>query len=132
MTNTYFDTETVYYDSYAEVDSSALSHVYHDSLTNTLYVQFRTGTIAGYANVPQVTYDDLVNASSVGSFYVHKIKSYFNGVNGDVNLVERPRQNKVPTPGSVRFEVVISIDGDLKLQVTAADLAMPPRRLRRC
>lgn len=120
-------TTKVYYDSHHSPISSALREVYYDGINKHLYVEFPNGTIAGYTGVPVETYDHLVNASSVGQYFAYNVKGSYNGISGDVEFFQRPVSSEsvyvppVPVPGSVRFEVVISVSGDLKLQVTASD-----------
>ena len=117
----------VYYDYQNNPNSSALRDVWYDGVNKELYVEFPNGTIAGYTGVPVETYDGLVNASSVGQYFTYKIKGYYTGISGDVEFFQRPVSAEsvhvapVPVLGSTRFEVVIKIDGDLKLQVTAVD-----------
>lgn len=119
-------TKNVYYDFNTTPNSTALNDIWYDGINRELYVEFPNGTIAGYANVPVETYDSLINADSVGRYFAWSIKGYYTGISGDVQFIKRPVAEKVyvapiPVPGSARFEVVIQINGDLKLQVTAAD-----------
>ncbi len=59
------------------VQSSNLGAIGYDSSTETLEVEFLDGSVYEYRNVPQVVYDQLMNAPSHGSYFNHEIsKSY--------------------------------------------------------
>ncbi|WP_454054124.1 KTSC domain-containing protein [Clostridium sp. Marseille-Q7071] len=57
------------------VSSSNIYSIGYDAYSNTLEVQFHTGSIYQYYNVPQSVYNGLISASSHGS-YLH---SYVKG-----------------------------------------------------
>ena len=50
------------------VDSSMLFSVAYDKETSTLYAEFNTGQVWGYANVSEEVFNGLLKASSVGSY----------------------------------------------------------------
>jgi hypothetical protein len=56
------------------VDSTNLASVGYDPQTRVLEVEFRNGGIYQYFDVPLETYEELMTASSHGSYFVHFIK----------------------------------------------------------
>lgn len=60
------------------VSSSNLSSVGYDSDTNTLEIEFNSGTVYRYFDVPVHVYDDLMNSGSHGSFFSHNIKNTYS------------------------------------------------------
>lgn len=59
------------------VQSSNLASIGYDSATETLEVEFLNGSIYEYKNVPQVIHDELMNASSHGSYFNREISRTF-------------------------------------------------------
>lgn len=59
------------------VQSSNLSAIGYDSETETLEVEFLNGTAYEYRNVPQVVYEQFMNASSLGSFFNREISKNY-------------------------------------------------------
>lgn len=59
------------------VSSSNLSSVGYDSNTNTLEIEFNSGAVYRYFDVPEHIYDDLMNAGSHGSFFSQHIKKTY-------------------------------------------------------
>jgi hypothetical protein len=82
-----------------EVDSSAIEAVYYNNKTKELYVEFPSGTLAGYRDVSPDEVYEFVKADSVGSYYARHIRGNFSGINtNDVSLVKQ----RTPAPaGSV-------------------------------
>lgn len=60
------------------VSSSNLSSIGYDVNTNTLEVEFNSGAIYRYFDVPENVYSDLLNAGSHGSFFSHNIKNIYS------------------------------------------------------
>jgi len=60
------------------VSSSNISSIGHDESSQTLEVEFLTGAIYEYYGVPEHVYQELINASSVGSYFAHRIKNTYN------------------------------------------------------
>ena len=56
------------------VDSSNLSSVGYDVNSNTLEIEFNSGGIYQYFNVPESIYKGLMNASSHGQYFDTYIK----------------------------------------------------------
>ena len=56
------------------VQSSNLASVGYESGTSTLEIEFLSGSIYQYFGVPQAVYEDLMNASSKGSYFYHQIR----------------------------------------------------------
>jgi len=57
------------------VSSSNLAAIGYDPTAAELQVQFQTGAIYAYHNVPPEVYDGLVNASSKGTYFAEMIRS---------------------------------------------------------
>lgn len=70
-----------------DLDSSALEALWYDVFQRRLYVEFPSGQIAGYLNVPAEVVEDLENANSVGSYFSKNVKGVYHGTSGDVTLV---------------------------------------------
>jgi KTSC domain len=58
------------------VSSSNLVAVGYDDSTNTLFIEFKSGTYK-YFNVPQNIYRNLLNASSKGQYHAVYIKNNY-------------------------------------------------------
>jgi hypothetical protein len=65
------------------VQSCNLRSVSYDEAKKNLEIEFHSGIIHQYQNVPSKIHTDLMNASSVGIFYTEKIKNRFRSVNID-------------------------------------------------
>ena len=59
------------------VVSSNVQSVGYDGPTTVLEVEFTNGSVYQYFDVPQITYDALLSAPSVGSFLAANIKGHF-------------------------------------------------------
>jgi len=59
-----------------KVNSSAFSFVDYNEATSTLTISFRSGDYV-YYNVPKSLYENLLKASSKGSFFNDHIKDKF-------------------------------------------------------
>lgn len=59
------------------VTSSNLHSVGYDPTTMTLEIQFNSGWVYQYFDVPQVIYNGLMSASSHGSYFAAVIKDRF-------------------------------------------------------
>jgi hypothetical protein len=59
------------------VQSSNLRSVGYDELQKILEIEFNSGGIYQYSNVPREIYSNLINASSKGKFFAHSIKDRF-------------------------------------------------------
>lgn len=55
------------------VQSSNLLAIGYDPSTETLEVEFLDSSVYEYRNVPQVVYDQLMGASSLGSYFNREI-----------------------------------------------------------
>ncbi len=60
------------------VSSSNIASVGYDAGTSTLQIEFNNGTIYDYYDVPEHTYTDLIDASSVGSFFHANIRNTYS------------------------------------------------------
>lgn len=67
------------------LQSSNLRSVRYDAVKKNLEIEFRSGIIHQYQNVPSAIHTGLLNASSAGIFYTEKIKNRFRNVS-----IERP------------------------------------------
>jgi hypothetical protein len=59
------------------VSSSNLASVGYEPSSETLEVEFNTGRIYQYYNVPQFMYDRLMEAGSIGTFLNKEIKGAY-------------------------------------------------------
>jgi hypothetical protein len=59
------------------VNSSAISAVGHDPATNTLVVQFTSGDVYHYSDVPGDVHDQLLNADSIGKHFSANVRGQF-------------------------------------------------------
>lgn len=59
------------------VSSSNLASVGYDAQTSTLEVEFLNGNIYEYFSVPESTYQDLISAPSVGSYFNENVRTTF-------------------------------------------------------
>jgi len=59
------------------VNSTNIVSVGYDDPTNTLDVEFYSGTLYRYADVPRNVYERLISAESVGSFFQQNVKKTF-------------------------------------------------------
>lgn len=73
------------------VNSSNLSEVAYDSQKKELLVVFKSGDPYIYEGVPRSLFDDLLNASSHGSFLNQRIKRSFAFRKLDVSAQEATR-----------------------------------------
>ena len=62
------------------VTSSNLKSVGFDSFTQTLEIEFRNRSVYQYALVPAEIYAALMQASSKGRFFDHRIRAYFRTI----------------------------------------------------
>lgn len=59
------------------VESSNLDQLAYNPETQELFVQFKGGRVYSYSGVPTMIWNELLNASSHGSYFYHNIrKSY--------------------------------------------------------
>lgn len=59
------------------VNSSNLQSIGYDPKSKTLEIEFHSGGIYQYSNVPTSIYDALMSASSRGSFFQNNIRDRF-------------------------------------------------------
>jgi hypothetical protein len=59
------------------VQSSAIAAVHYDRTRGTLDVEFKTGRLYRYRQVPSTTYRALMAAGSKGRFYNHQIRDEY-------------------------------------------------------
>jgi hypothetical protein len=59
------------------VSSSSLLSVGYDAETETLEIEFNSGGVYQYYNVPQVIYDGLMQAGSCGQYFYANIRYAF-------------------------------------------------------
>lgn len=59
------------------VSSSNLVSVGYDPTSEKLEVEFKSGLVYEYYNVPQFIYDQLMQAASIGSFFNAEIRNSF-------------------------------------------------------
>ena len=59
------------------VKSTSVASIGYDDLSRTLEIEFRSGSVYRYYDVPEQIYTDLIAASSLGRFINYKIKPRF-------------------------------------------------------
>lgn len=59
------------------VDSSMLASAGYDPTSQTLEVEFNTGRVYQYFDLPQSEYDGLMAADSLGSYFYHNIRDSY-------------------------------------------------------
>ena len=59
------------------VSSSNVESIGYDPETQILHVKFIGGSLYQYLNVPQIEYDQLINAPSIGSYLNRNIKGLY-------------------------------------------------------
>ena len=60
------------------VSSSNIDSIGYDSSSQTLEVEFNSGAIYQYYDVPEYIFDELLNASSVGSYLSQNVKNAYS------------------------------------------------------
>jgi len=65
------------------VSSSAISSVGYDDRSSVLEVEFRSGAVYNYLNVPKKVYRALLNAPSKGSFVSRRVRDRYPFVRRD-------------------------------------------------
>lgn len=60
-----------------EVRSTNIRSVGYDPESNTLEIEFHSGSVYQYYNVPQTIYDELMRASSHGSYFHKHIRTKY-------------------------------------------------------
>ena len=65
------------------VASSAISSVGYDERSSVLEVEFESGAVYDYLGVPPKVYEDLLKASSKGTFVSRRIRDRFPFVRRD-------------------------------------------------
>ena len=59
------------------VSSSNISSVGYDAATQTLQVEFLSGSLYQYFDVPQIIFEDFINAGSKGKYLAFQIKGIY-------------------------------------------------------
>lgn len=59
------------------VSSSNIAAVGHDGFSQTLEVEFLSGAVYEYYDVPEYVYLELISASSVGGYFAQRIKNVY-------------------------------------------------------
>ena len=61
-----------------QVESSNIASIGYDPDAETLEIEFLNGSVYQYYNVPEYVYDELMSASSHGSYLSASIKGTYN------------------------------------------------------
>ena len=59
------------------VDSSNIERIGYDFNSSTLRIEFKSNRTYDYANVPENIFNELRNASSVGSYHARNIRGLY-------------------------------------------------------
>ncbi len=62
------------------VDSSNISSIGYDENSNTLEIEFRSGAIYQYFDVPLNVFEGLRDAESKGQYFAQNVKGYYRFV----------------------------------------------------
>lgn len=137
-------TKTVYYThKFDSPESKAISGAWYNADSRELWVDFYTGSRAGYKNVYPYTWTDFVNAESKGGFLASRIKGYFDGISGDVTFVPGYTDTAMsipstPEPASIghaapvetratsvfRVKFLTQIEGEFSVSATSMEEAL--------
>jgi hypothetical protein len=60
---------------FTPVESSAIAEVAHHN--RKLYIRFTNGRLYSYDDVPKDTYNNLINAESIGKYFHHYIQKNY-------------------------------------------------------
>jgi hypothetical protein len=60
------------------VQSSMIASLGYDSATSTLEVEFNSGAVWQYYDVPENVYNDMINSGSLGKFFHANIKGQYS------------------------------------------------------
>ena len=60
------------------VDSTDIKSVGYDPATKILEIEFHSGGIYQYLDVPDMVYSDLMNADSKGKYFHRHVKNVYN------------------------------------------------------
>ncbi len=63
--------------NWVQVRSSAISAVAYEDSDLTLYVEFTSGEIYKYDNVPRAIYNSLIQAASIGRYFIRYIRDVY-------------------------------------------------------
>ena len=103
-----------YTDEHFDWNSSVIDTLYYDRDTNTLYVDFASGSVRGYEGVSLETYQDFVDAYSLGSFWNREIKGNYKSF--EVSELAERETTAVPAE-QVAYSSQIAYDADVALSV---------------
>ena len=59
------------------VVSSNINSVGYEESSNTLEIEFKSGSVYQYFNVPQEVYNELLQAGSIGGYFVKNIRDTY-------------------------------------------------------
>lgn len=70
------------------VSSSQIESVGYDENLQDLYIEFKKGAVYRYLDVPQVIYERLCEADSIGSYFAKTIKGVYDYQKMEFAVVE--------------------------------------------
>lgn len=106
--------DKVFYTDYLEdFYSTNLESLHYDRDTSTLIVGFLSGSLIGYRDVPLYIWNNLVAASSKGSYYNSHVKGMYHGLGRDITYDDLVlREDKVaPAVEAVKGATTFVIHG---------------------
>lgn len=95
-------------DEHADADSTAIEHVWFNANTGRMTVRFKTKGTYSYDDVPEDTFEDFINAESLGGFF-HRV---FTPRGGDVWPGTKHDEGKIGFARVDREPVQIEADLD--------------------
>lgn len=132
-------TKTVYYThKFESPESEAIAGAWYNADSRELWVDFKTGSRAGYKGVHNYIWNQFNNADSKGGFFASKIRGYYAGISGDVTFVPGyddtatsiPSTPESPAPVETRatseFKVKFSVrsEGVFSVDATSTEEAL--------
>lgn len=60
------------------VDSSSIERIGYDPNSSTLRIEFKSNRTYDYFNVPEIVFNELKSASSVGGYHAKNIKNSYS------------------------------------------------------
>jgi hypothetical protein len=100
------------------IKSSNLAEVGHEASLDILEVQFLNGAIWQYHGVTVQTYNEMMAAPSIGSFFARKIKGQYR---------EEKIADKTPTPTPAKDELpkIVSVGDEHVIEIELATITQP-------
>jgi hypothetical protein len=132
-------TKTVYYThKFESPESEAIAGAWYNADSRELWVDFKTGSRAGYKGVHNYIWNQFNTADSKGGFFASKIRGYYAGISGDVVFVpgyddtatsipstpESPAPVETRATSVFRVKFLTQIEGEFSVSATSMEEAL--------